>query len=186
MDAQTIAIHEAGHAVMQWLVGWESDLEFIKMRPTEPNVVDKGGMKIKPPDRLKYKDDGVARRKLLVLLAGAATSNNLDAQHNKEDFTEACHVLADRFGEKIGWKPGAGVEVVQVEANDLLQEANSACKQIVAHRLVREAIDAIAALLFKAKTDLTGFQKVIRDEIVQICQQTCGSIRSENLWPGWI
>ena len=186
MDAQTIAIHEAGHAVMQWLVGWESDLEFIQMRPTGPDVVDKGGMKVKPPDRLKYRDDGVARKKLLVLLAGAATTNNLDAQHNKEDFTEACHVLADRFGEKIGWRPGTGVEVIQAEANDLLQEANSACNQIVAYPLIREAIEAIAALLLKAETDATGFQKVTGDAIVQICQQTCGDIRSEDLWPGWI
>ncbi len=171
---------------MQWLVGWESNLEFIQMRPTGPDVVDQGGMKIKPPDRSTYNDDGVARRKLLVLLAGAATTDDPDAGHNKEDFEEACRVLYVRFGKGITWNAGAGVEVVQGEPNDLLQKANSACKKIVTCQPVRAAIQAIAALLLKAVTDETGFQKVTRDEIVQICQEKCGNIRSENLWPGWI
>lgn len=40
MVPKTIAAHEAGHAVLQWLVGWEADLQYIQMRRVEQGVVD--------------------------------------------------------------------------------------------------------------------------------------------------
>ena len=88
MDPRTVAIHEAGHAVMQWFVGWEADLQFIQMRRVDGGV-EKSFMKIPVPDRTTYADERVARRKLLVLLAGAATTDDPTAQHNHSDFDEA-------------------------------------------------------------------------------------------------
>jgi len=79
MDPETIALHEAGHAVMQWFVGWEADLQFIQMQRVDGGV-QKSFMKTSTPNRKTYSDIQVARKKLLVLLAGAATTDDPAAQ----------------------------------------------------------------------------------------------------------
>lgn len=186
MNPNTVSVHEAGHAVMQWLVGWEADCHYIQMERVEGGVIN-GFMKIPPPDRECYRELGTAKRKLLVLLAGAATTDDPAAQHNQLDFQEACFVLNFLFAVRIGWKNGTGVEVTQPGPNALLQEANMWCKAIVREKPVRAAVDRLADELLRATPNDKGICRVMNPEIIEICEQSCGSaIREQNSWSAWI
>ena len=156
MDLRTVAIHEAGHAVMQWFVGWEADLQFIQMRRVDGGVQDIF-MEISIPDRTTYADERVARRKLLVLLAGAATTDDPADQHNQSDFNEVCRVLNFLFQCPITWKPGIGVAVIQVEPNLLLQHANATCNAIVRDPLIRNGIEVVARIVDRGQ-ELSHFR----------------------------
>lgn len=185
MDPRTVAIHEAGHSVMQWLVGWEADLKFILMRRVEGGVID-GYMRAPSTGKSASTDKRVGRRKLLVLLAGAATTEDPAAQHNQKDFNDACFVLSALFQRRINWKPGSGVEVMEQEPNVFLQLANETCKSIVRQPSIRNAIEAVAELLLIADCDVGGVCSVGRDQIVKVCQRECGNIRTQNEWSIWL
>jgi hypothetical protein len=185
MDPRTVAIHEAGHAVMQWFVGWEADLQFIQLRRVDGGVQD-SFMKILTPDGTSFSDERVARRKLLVLLAGAATTDNPADQHNRSDFNEVCMVLSILFQYRIVWKPEMGVAVVQEEPNILLQDANAMCNAIVRDPLIRNGIDVVARQLLVAECDADGVCRVCGDDIVETCRRECAAIRTQNEWSTWL
>lgn len=182
MNAQTIAEHEAGHAVIQWFVGWGKDIEYIQMTQVVGGVTG-GTMKIPVPDRKTYCDKRIARRKLLVLLAGAATTDDPASQHN----SEACRVLSVLFGIcRITWNNGTGLAVVQKQPNDLLQSANDICKEIVRHESVRTAIQQIAQRLLEAVPDANGVCRVESHVVLEVCQQECQELQKHNEWTAWL
>jgi hypothetical protein len=143
-------------------------------------------VKVSVPDRKTYADERIARRKLLVLLAGAATTDDPAAQHNESDFTEACFVLNSLFKCPITRKPGMGVTVTQEAPNQLLQTANEVCKSIVRHDSIRSAIEAVTGLLLESEPEEDGVCRVYRNTIVEVCQHECGAMRTQNEWSTWI
>ena len=70
-DPKQVTAHEAGHAVMQWFVGWESKLDKIQMSPVDGRATD-GIMIAKSPELDTL---SAIRSRLLVLLAGHVAAN---------------------------------------------------------------------------------------------------------------
>ena len=95
MNAEIVARHEAGHAVMQWLVGWEDALRSIQIRRVEDGV-EWANTDIARPGN--YADRRVTRRRVLMLMAGAAATDDLTA-HNEKDFHYIQMALASCFGD---------------------------------------------------------------------------------------
>lgn len=185
MNPSVVAHHEAGHAVMQWMVGWESEMEFIQMQRVAGGVVN-CFMKVPSPNFANYSVESFARRQLLVLLAGAATTDNPRDRHNKGDFDMTCLVLSFLFSRPISWKPGIGIAVVEESPNFLLQAALETCMAIVWHELIQRAIRAVAERLLNSEPDERGVCRIYRDEVVEICQDECASLRMQNEWGSWM
>ena len=186
MSPEKIALHEAGHAVMQWLVGWEDDCKFIQMRRVEGGVIE-SFMKATPPDPVRYKHEAdTVKKRLLVLLAGAATTDDMRAQHNEGDFHDIRGVLAVHFGG-LNWNPRRGLEIVDPLPNALLQEANRQCREIVRLSDIQKCTAAVSEALLQAEPDSEGYCRLPMQDVVKLCLRFCDpAIGKQGNWFNWI
>lgn len=186
MDPRTVAVHEAGHAVLQWFVGWEDVLEFVQMRRVDGGATD-GGTKVTPPPLSSYSDIRVARKRLLMLLAGGATADDINARHDRGDWENMQFVFGGFFRAPFLQIVGPESVHLKDEKQDaFLQDVIAKCNEIVRDARVRRAIEALAGKLLRADPDGDGVGRLSKDDVVRICEQECGGLRNDNPWSAWL
>lgn len=181
-----IASHEAAHAVIQWVVGWESELQHIQMRRIEGGATD-GGMEATPP---VLHTSAVTRSRLLVLFAGHVAArvrfgSGLD--DFEDDYTRAV-VAIRRFLKVPSLKRiGRSIKLEDPVADKLKQDAIDMTERIVTNERVARTIDAVSMLLMDAAADDNGLCIVQGKEIIEVCERECGvAMKQNNLWADWI
>lgn len=180
-DPLSVAKHEAGHAVVQWFVGWEDQIDRIEMRWIGDQATD-GAMKPVP----KYASGlGALRAFLLILWAGAATTG-------KNDFDKDLRQMILAMRPYLGFPPIgiASINPVRLEpdeADALLQDARMRASEVVRFPPVAAAIDAVARQLCEAQPDEIGYVHVSGVEIVATCNAHCDeAARRQNEWLDWL
>lgn len=181
------ATHEAAHAVMQWFVGYEAELELIQMRRV-PEGATNAAMKAKPPIIHTLSS---ARSRLLVLFAGSCTTNlrfNCDKQDFNKDWMDIMGVTKVYLKKSnIKWICSDGYSLRDYEANSLLLDVENKANEIVGFQPIAHAITSVADLLLNAPPDFDGFCIVKGAEITSTCLAECGNeLRQINKWSGWL
>jgi hypothetical protein len=181
MRTELAVVHEAGHAVMQWFVGW--DLKGLQMKVQESNATDVGCRC--PSPSLNTTSD--IRKRLLVLLAGqAATKRDWpESWNNRRDWDFVLLALS-RFFQRPTELDGALYPTDPV-ARVLVETADRKCAEIVAHCSIRRAIDTVAEAFAACKAEESGVVCLSALDAVRICESVVGSkFRLDNPWSDWI
>ncbi|KKL97520.1 hypothetical protein LCGC14_1833640 [marine sediment metagenome] len=181
------ATHEAGHAVIQWFVGWESELKKIQMRLVEGGATD-AIMHVIPPE---VQTLSAARSRLLVLYAGSVASNTRFSTNWSDfhkDWNLALTVTASYLKlHNLEWCPSDGWSVKNREANAILQDTWIKADEIVNHSTLVTTIDAVATLLFDAQPDGKGLCVIYGPEVTDTCERLFGpELRHNNQWSHWL
>lgn len=178
MNKEHAAIHEAGHAVMQWFVGWGADLEFIKIRVkgADKSVWESPGyMKALEPC-VKSKSSACSR--LLVLYAGNAVSNNhfgkemydIDGDWNLIQKAVGLH-FAPETATPVG---GTVTRFREDYAQALNHRAINITCEIVKNDLFMETVRAVASRLIDQEPDHESWCKLSGHAILEICEHRIG------------
>ncbi|MFW6114299.1 MAG: hypothetical protein ACOC7K_01005 [bacterium] len=156
MDIELAATHEAGHSVMQWLMGWEAIELQMSVRDSSASHVSA---------RCPYPSlatRSALRKRLLVLFAGNAATRQRwpESDNDWSDWNNVLRALQTHFQRPAGikWTRADGRMLRDVEANEVMQTAMSKCGEIVGHPLVQEATVQIAM----AFASLAGENGVVR------------------------
>src|SRR4051812_21482267 len=115
MDVDLAAVHEAGHSVMQWFVGWEPKV--LQMNVVGSNATNVGAECSCPV----LESTSAVRKRLLVLLAGnGATLERWPVSNNNwgdwQDIVKAIH-LHFRRPDVGKWFNGDGMTLRDTDAN---------------------------------------------------------------------
>ena len=183
MDIELAATHEAAHAVMQWLVGWEvGELQMTVSETTASEPVTRC-----PPPPLDTLS--ALRRRLLVLLAGntATLSRWPNSWNDWGDWNRIGEALWRHYGRNILRVMSDGRSFRDPEANAVVQDALGRCGEIVAQPLVREATAQVAAAFLAAPRGEGGLVRLEEPAAVAICESVLGEgFRAENPWSAWM
>ncbi len=184
MKVELAAMHEAGHSVMQWFVGRE--VLSLSMIVRETEAIDPNSH---CPQPKSFELLSEIRRWLLMLYAGR-TATQLQwpgCTHDKKDFSYACIGLNAHFKTMVSSDLSGNWAVIDPKQNELLQSAICVCEEIIAHQLVRRAIDAIGTLVIKTVPPDDGTIHLTSNEIVRICETiVTNEFRLNNQWTPWI
>lgn len=185
MEIELASVHEAGHAVVQWLVGWEP--KGLQMTVIEGNATKVHA--VCPHPSLDTKS--AVRKRLLVLFAGnAATLRKWPESWNDwGDWQDALKAIYLHFQrpDVSKWFVVDGKKLRDPEADELLQAAMLKSKEIVDHPQIRPAIERIAVAFADSKPDFDGTVQHPGAEIVAICEADIGKAFQEmNPWSEWI
>lgn len=185
MDIDVAATHEAGHAVLQWLVGWPAGDLQMTVNGSTATLPSTDCSYPEPHDTVS-----AVRKRLVVLLAGEEATRRKwpEASHNRHDFEQMQAAIRWYLKiERTGWIPGTGLKIDPPEANDLLQEAISTAGQLIGDPLVSRAIDAVAAEFSRAELDVDGKARLSASAVESICERVIGDeFRRANQWLEWL
>ncbi len=185
MNIELATMHEAGHAVMQWLVGWENiglqmtvfDLEasHVSARCPYPSLDTMSAL----------------RKRLLVLFAGNTATRQRWPNSNNDwgDWQDILRAVQDHFQRPLGikWIVADGRVLQDVEANDVMQAAMSNCAEIVAQPLIQEAMVRIATAFASVIPGENGTVRLDGGDVVSACEAVIGQeFRAKNPWSKWI
>lgn len=185
MDVEVAAIHEAGHSVMQWFVGWEpKDVQMTVVGSNATNVTAEcscPGLESK----------STVRKRLLVLLAGnAATLERWpESNNNWGDWLDILRAIQLHFRrpDVAKWFNGDGMTLRDTEANALIQTARIKSEEMVANLLIRHAISKVGNAFASAGPGPDGMTRLSGVVIVAICEAEIGNeFRNTNPWTDWL
>jgi hypothetical protein len=186
MHIELAATHEAGHSVMQWLVGWESvELQMI-VRDSNASCVS-ASCPYPSLDSLS-----AVRKRLLVLFAGNASTRQRwpDSNNDWGDWRDVLSALQKYFQRPSGikWFAGDGYLLRDdTEANDVIQSTMSKCTEIIAHPPIKEAVIQIATTFAQITPDESGAVRLKGRAVLLICESVIGEpFRLVNPWSDWI
>lgn len=185
MEVELAATHEAGHAVIQWLVGWE--VIALLMTVEGANASNVSARCPHPPlDNLS-----AFRKRLLVLFAGTeATQDRWPGSMNDWGDWHQARSAAQAFFQRpngITWYPADGRSLRDTEVNTAIQDGLAKCGEVVGHPSIREAIVRIARLFAATPPAAGGKVTLPGSEAIAVCQEHIGeAFRTENPWAGWI
>jgi hypothetical protein len=181
VDPEHIAYHEAGHAVMQWLVGWDADLRFMQMRRV-PDGATEGGTNAKTP---VCKSLSSLRKRLVFLCAGSSAASKKLGHETKDfdtDYDDVCKALAQHF-VKISKFPELGPP----EAKQAFEEAICKTNELFEVPEIWMCIQAVAELLLSAKPAADGLCVVQAADIFSTCERICGpQFRGNHQSAAWL
>ena len=184
MDIEIVAVHEAGHAVMQWFVGWVP--KGIYVTGSGANVT-KAETECPAPE---LSSKSAIPKKLLVLLAGNEATRKQwpNSMNNMGDWQDIMTAVRLYFGwSSYDWKREHGMALTDPEANRLLQDARVKTTEILENGPVRAAVDQIAATLKSLTPDSDRNTTIAQAEIAAICEQNIGNeFREANPWVDWM
>jgi len=128
MDIELAAVHEAGHAVMQWLVGWE-----LK----ELHMTVKEGFAIDPASECPYpslESKSAVRKRLLVLFSGndATRERWPKSENNQQDWLHALgaiHAHCQRSGA-ASWVPTDGYALRDAVEDSISKPPDRHCRLV--------------------------------------------------------
>lgn len=185
MQIDLAAVHEAGHAVMQWVVGWE--LKGLHMTVRDGNATEAAAECPKVP----LQSRSAIRKRLVVLFSGndATRERWPTSENNQQDWYDALgaiHAHCQRKGA-ADWVPSNGYALADTEANDRLLESMIKTKEIVKHPAIRKAIDRLADVFAKTSPDAEGRVFLSGTDAVSICEEELGKdFLSVNPWSDWL
>jgi hypothetical protein len=183
VEIELAAVHEAGHSVAQWLVGWE--LRGLQMTVSESNASD-------VHSACPYPDLDTAsavRKRLLVLFAGNAATRKRwpNSENDRDDWSEVGKALYFHFRRTITQNPSDGLAFADPEANELAQESKRKSAGFVEHRQVRTAMDEIAEVFRNTTPDTDGKVWLPGATAISVCEKHLGKdFQVENPWSGWL
>jgi hypothetical protein len=201
MEIELAATHEAGHTVMQWLVGWE--VGELQMTVDGANATKLSAC----CRRLPLTTLSDLRRRLLVLFAGnAVTMQRWPGKWNDGgDWKDALLALAEYFQRGMKWvacdsrtlfmqrfqpalapPPEKNRTVEDPEANLILQDAIARCDEMVAHPLFRAATEQVASAFIGAAPGEDGVTRLEGPAAVAICEAVGAAFRADNPWSAWM
>lgn len=204
MDIELAATHEAGHAVMQWLVDLE--LGELQMKIDGTNASDPSTC----CPRLPLPTLSDLRKRLLVLLAGNAVTLQRwpDSWNDDRDWFHSLLALKEHMKlDNLAWVIDRGQSAAErfrrrnepqprevhnrktdsPKANSILQDAIARCREIVADPLFQRAVDQVAAAFIAAPIGDDGVTRFGGPKAVEICDRVIGQgFRAEKPWSAWI
>ncbi len=183
MEIELAATHEAGHAVMQWLVGWE----VIELQMTVSDSNATKAFTRCPNSSLDIPSD--LRKRLLVMFAGNAVTLRKWAGrwNDRGDWLDVGLAFFRHFKRPIKWVPMEGKAVKDAEANAVMQTALAYCNEIVAHPAISPATERIAWAFMAGTPNERGVVLLPGAKAVSICQAEIGDVfRQTNPWAEWI
>lgn len=185
MDIELAATHEAGHAVMQWLVGLETGA--LQMTVRDANASHVSACCPCPP----LETMSALRRRLLVLFAGNSATRQRWPNSNNDwgDWQDVLRALQAHFQRPDGirWFIADGRVLRDTEANAVMQEAMVKCAEIVADPQIQQATMRIATAFAAVPPGENGVVRLNGVEAVSICEAVIGEgRRMVNPWLGWM
>lgn len=184
LEIDFVATHEAGHAVMQWLVGWEPGE--VEVTTDDQNGVTHAITQNSHPTSYTLSN---FRKRLLVVFGGvSATRGRWPGQKNDQyDWQNAGAALYLFLNRKITTVGGDFRNFQDEEANNLCKEAIEICEKIVDHQLLQSAIGQMAQVLVSLKPDNDSKRRLKSSETVSICEDYIGNeFQAKNQWSDWI
>lgn len=184
MEIELAAVHEAGHSVMQWFVGWEPGALQMKVANSDATNVT---AECSSPT---LESTSTVRKRLLVLFAGnAATLKRWpDSINNWGDWQDILKAIQLHFRrpDVSKWFACDGMKLTDIEANDLLQAATRKTDEMMNNTVIRRAIDKIAAA-FVSALGVDGIARLSGDTVIAICEREIGNeFRKSNPWVDWM
>lgn len=184
MKIELAATHEAGHGVVQWLVGWE-------LYGLEMTVKDGEATKVRTDcPRPSVGSKSALRKRLIMLFAGreATQKPRPGSTHDKGDWIDACMAAAEYFGLKnVGGPEGTDRVATQPEPNEAIQDAIAKSAEIVRHPTIEAAIEKIAFAFLAVPLDEAGKRRLEGGEVFAICEELVGNeFRLVNRWSEWM
>lgn len=183
MDVELAATHEAGHAVMQWLVGWEVIELLMTVRDANASQVS-----ARCPCPGVETTSGL-RKRLLMLFAGnqVTLARWADKWNDWGDWQDALKALGQHFQRPINWLVRDGKKLQDAEADGALQASIKKCEEIVADLRFRAAVTQIAAEFAGVAPDASDVVRLGGSRAVEICEAAIGhEFRIANPWSAWI
>lgn len=176
------AIHEAGHAVLLWLVGWEDNLKWIQMRRIDDGA-DLAKMKFdrRPPESLS-----AIRSTLLVLFGGSVASCEHFGRFMRDidgDWHEAQLAIGWHYPRKLAMRIDNRIGCLDPEADALVRDSLHNANEIVKHSPVKKAIHAVADRLLDATPSSDGFCILPGRDVISICESL---VLWDNPFADWI
>lgn len=187
LEPKHAAIHEAGHAVVLWFVGWGEDLKWIRIRRVDGSA-ELARMKF---NRRAPKSLSAIRSTLLVLFAGAAASDEHFGEPKRDiddDWREAKHAVAEYYTPRtVKMRTDNRVGCEDPEAHALVMESLDRVNEVVRYPRVKAAIHAVADLLLDATPDQDGICTLPSTDVISVCERVCGAtIRQQSPLTHWI
>lgn len=185
MEIELAAVHEAGHSVMQWFVGWEPKvLQMTIVGSTATNVATEC-----PCPGLE--STSAVRKRLLVLFAGnAATLDRWpESSNNWGDWQDVLKAIQGHFRKPdvSKWFAADGMVLRDTEANDLLQTARLKTDEMMRSPILRRAINKVATAFAAADPCPDGITRLSGATAVAICEEEIGhDFRNTNPWADWM
>ncbi|XZE35741.1 hypothetical protein SH501x_001281 [Pirellulaceae bacterium SH501] len=185
MEIELAAVHEAGHAVMQWLVGWE-------VKGLQMTVVDANASKAAAEcPRPSLASKSALKKRLLVLLAGNAATRQRwpDSENNWGDWTDILKAIGAHFGrpEASKWFTADGMSLRDTDANEVLQAAMLKTDEMMNESMLRCAIDRVAAAFVSTAPGSDGVIWLSGADAISICEVEIGiEYRDSNPWSEWM
>ncbi|HAW27482.1 MAG TPA: hypothetical protein DCY03_05085 [Planctomycetaceae bacterium] len=184
LDFEFSATHEAGHAVMQWLVGWVPGA--VEITTDDENRVTRAVTDNSRPASYTLPN---FRKRLLVVFAGvSATRGKWPNRKNDEfDWQNAGEALVKFLGITIEIVGSDFSQFKDEKANQLCQTAIEICEEIVNHDLFQGAVDQIVQGLIELEPDDKNKRRLVSSETVSICENCIGEeFQAKNQWSGWM
>lgn len=193
-DRYCKGIHEAAHAIVQWLVGGESELVDVRLKIVGGKVVaseDGTGTNIRSPTSITTEHQ--LRCRLLMLCAGTAATQALcETKPNGIDFGKDIQGIQGALNSYLEEEPGLtfdpttrSYEFRLPDANTRFCSALNTATDVVEHPRMEKAIRLLTDRLFSTLSEdrclLTG------REVAQFCEAELGeTFRSKNPWINWL
>lgn len=177
LEIDFVATHEAGHAVMQWLVG------------REPGEIVIGTSRLTLNERPESNTLTELRKRLLVVFAGGSLTLKKwpDRKGDYYDWQNAAFALSTFLGYPTKLVGGNVRKFQDEKAIQLSQDAIDICKEIVNHDLFQLAIDQMVKRLLELEPDGRNTIKLAGSETVSICEAYIGKeFQAENQWSDWM
>jgi hypothetical protein len=184
VDIELASVHEAGHAVAQWLVGWE--LKGLHMTVVGQDATNVYAECPSPPD---LDTISAVRKQLLVLFAGNASTRKRwpDSFNDWKDWLDSNTAIRMHLHRDIEWYVTDGMKLRDPEANELVQAARVRSEELVRDPKIRAAIDEIAREFASASSDAVGRVWLPGATAVGLCEKIVGKgFQAENPWSAWL
>lgn len=185
MEIALAAIHEAGHSVMQWFVGWVPGEMFLDVKRNNATTA-----KSSCPHPTVETASAV-RKRLLVLFAGriATQARWPGSANDKDDWGDARKALLAHLQRQgcTFWLPNDGLSLRDVQANAFVQSAREKCVEIIETPLIRAAIDEIGSILANLAQNVNGRVSLTGKDVIVHCEGRIGTeFRNSHPWKDWI
>lgn len=156
-----LALHEAGHAAVLWLVGWEHQLQLIRLKGSG----QKPPAEMVPAVRADMTSLPDLRKYLLVMWAGTAATGKNDFD---KDLQDMCNAVGRHLGiSKVRALIPSGFE--PVEASALMDDAQKNSRRTLGIHGFRSLIEEIADQLLAMPKDSSGYRTLPAADIIQLC-----------------
>ena len=168
MNIEVAAVHEAGHAVLQWLAGGQITYMCMRIEGSEAKEPETGC-----PDAEIGSMESRFRKRLVMLLAGGEATQDrwpgMLPQHERLDgYRTRVHKLPWRgYDVQLA---AAGLQLNQAQqaiADDALMKA----AESVAAPVLRKAIDTIAATFAGTPPDADGMVRLEGGSVTRMCEE---------------